>query len=83
MKYVDIISDREFDHLAADLPVTVRAACWEMWRDDLTTKMMPAELVRGANAILAYFGSQRVVGDVQWDDAGNCFLWEVHFDQPC
>ena len=83
MKYVDIISDREFDNLAADLSADSRLACWEMWRDDLTTQMMPDALLRGANSILAYFGSQRVVTDVQWDDEGNCFLWEVQFDQAC
>lgn len=83
MKYIDIISDREFDIIAADIPIVARAAAWEYWRDDLTTEMMPAELIRSANAILAYFGSQRVVVDVQWDDPDNCFLWEVHFDQLC
>lgn len=83
MKYVDIISDREFDHLAGDIPMVARAACWEVWRDDLTTEMMPAELVRNANSILAYFGSRRHITDVQWDEAGNCFLWEVHYDQLC
>lgn len=83
MKYIDIISDREFDVLAADVPTEARACAWEFWRDDLTTQMMPPQLVAGANAILAYFGSQRVVTDVQWDEEGNCFLWEVHFDQLC
>lgn len=80
---MDIISDREFDHLAADLPIAVRAACWEMWRDDLNTQMLPAELVHGANSILAYFGSRRIVSDVQWDDEGNCFLWEVQYNNIC
>jgi len=83
MKYTDIISDREFDHLMADITIEARAAAWEMWRDDLNTDMMPAQLVKGANAILAYFGSQRKITDVQWDESGNCFLWEVHFDQLC
>ena len=83
MKYVDIISDREFNVLAADVAEDARAHAWELWRDDLTTEMMPEQLVAGANAILAYFGSERVVTDVQWDESGNCFLWEVQFDQLC
>lgn len=81
MKYVDIISERDFDSLAADLNEVARASAWEVWRDDLSTKMSQFELVRAANSILHYFGSTRVITDVQWDDRGACFLWEVQFDQ--
>ncbi len=83
MKFVDIISDRDFNYLTADISTTNRAACWELWRDDLTTQMTPTQLIHGANSILTYFGSQRKITDVQWDDQGNCFLWEVHYDQLC
>lgn len=83
MKYVDVISDRDFDALMADVAIEARASAWELWRDDLNTKMSQKQLISGANAILAYFGSQRIVTDVQWDEPDNCFLWEVHFDQLC
>lgn len=76
MKFVNIVSERDFDQLVPDISDEARASLWEMWRDDLSTKMQPIELVRNANAMLKYYGSEVLVTDVQWDDESACFLWE-------
>jgi hypothetical protein len=81
MKYVNIVSDREFDTLASDIPLQARASAWELWRDDLTTSLEKIDLLTGANSILTYFGSKVSITDVQWDETENCFLWEIEFDQ--
>lgn len=81
MRYVDMVSERDFDDLACDVDENIRPLCWEMWRDDLTTEMSQEDLLRSANIILGYFGSRRMVTDVDWDEEGKCFLWEVQFDQ--
>lgn len=81
-KRVNIVSDFQFDELAIDLNDGARAAAWEMWRDDLTTKLSKDQLLIGANSILYYFGSKVLLTDVAWCDDRHCFLWELEFDQP-
>jgi len=76
MKFINIVSERDFDQLVPDISIIARASLWDMWRDDLSTTMTPLELVRNANAMLKYYGSEVLVTDVQWDDECACFLWE-------
>lgn len=78
-KYIEIVSERNFDSIARDLSEQAQLLLWEMWRDDLNTEMRPHELVKHANTLLAYFGSEVKASDVQWDDEGNCFLWEIKY----
>lgn len=80
MKYISIVSERAFHLLAFDLSDDARTSLWEMWRDDLSTNMQPHALVSNANSLLAYFRSKVLVTDVHWDAAGNCFLWEIEYD---
>ena len=81
MKNVAIFSDFEFDHIAPDIGLEARAAAWELWRDDLNTKLEKDQLIVGANSILYYFGSKVLITDLAWCDDRNCFLWEVEQDQ--
>jgi hypothetical protein len=83
MKYIDIVSERQFNMIAHDIDEDTRAELWGIWRDDLNTRMSQDQLISYANGLLAYFGSKVLVSDVQWDERGNCFLWEIQFDQPC
>lgn len=83
MKMIYMISERSFEKIAVDLNDGARASLWEMWRDDLNTDMSKAQLVRNANALLGYFNSKVSISDVDWDERGNCFEWEVVVDQPC
>ncbi len=80
MKYVSVVSEREFDMLAFDVQESARQSLWEMWASDLNVEMSPPDLIRNANSILTYFGSNVVVTDVRWDKIANCFLWEIEFD---
>jgi hypothetical protein len=80
MRYVSIVSERAFNLLAFDVKDEAIAPLWEMWRDDLSTDMHPSELVRCANGLLTYFGSKVLVTDVHWDGEGNCFLWEIEYN---
>jgi hypothetical protein len=82
MKTIYTISERRFDKIAVDLQDGARASLWEMWRDDLNTNMSKQELIMNANSLLAYFGSEVLISDVDWDERGNCFEWEVVVDQP-
>lgn len=77
MKRIFMISEREFDTLVPDISIVQRAALWEVWRDDLSAKMSKEELIRNANGLLTYFGSKVLATDVDWDNPGACFLWEV------
>ena len=81
MKYVDTISERQFDMIAVDVSEDAQMSLWEMGRDDLNTEMRPEALVRAANSLLTYFGSKVSITNVGWDEADNCFLWEVQTDQ--
>jgi hypothetical protein len=77
MKHVIILSDFQFDQIAADLSIEARASAWELWKDDLTTTMSKVDLIVGANSILYYFGSTVLITDIEWDEQQKCFLWEV------
>ena len=77
MKHVIILSDFQFDQIAADLSIEARASAWELWKDDLTTTMSKVDLIVGANSILYYFGSKVLITDIEWDEQQKCFLWEV------
>lgn len=83
MKMIYTVSERSFEKIAVDLSDGARASLWEMWRDDLNTTMSKLQLVQSANALLRYFDSKVSVSDVDWDERGNCFEWEVVVDQPC
>ena len=74
---VEIVSDREFNKLVPDVDDGTRASLWEMWRDDLVTTLSKEQLVRGANSLLEYFGSKVLITDVDWDEEGSCYLWEM------
>ena len=74
---VEIVSEREFDRLVPDVDDGMRAALWEMWKEDLPTNFTKEELVRGANSLLMYFGSKVLLTDVDWDEEGSCYLWEM------
>lgn len=76
-KYVDIVSDREIHKLLPTYQENVWNDFWEIWRDDLSINMEKPVLLRNANGILIYFGSNARVTDVDWDMEGCCFLWEV------
>lgn len=80
MKYVSIVSERAFSLLAFDIKDDALACLWDMWKEDLNTDMHPQALVENANSLLTYFGSKVLVTDVHWDEAGNCFLWEIEYD---
>lgn len=82
MKLIYTISERQFNKIAVDLSGDALTQLWEMWRDDLNTKMSKSDLVRNANSLLTYFGSEVLISDVDWDESGNCFEWEVIVDQP-
>ena len=77
MKHIIILSDFQFDQIAADLSIEARASAWELWKDDLTTTMSKVDLIVGANSILYYFGSKVLITDIEWDEQQKCFLWEV------
>lgn len=81
MKHIAIFSDFEFDHIMPDVSEEARASAWELWRDDLTTKLSKDELITGANSITYYFGSKVLITDVDWCAEQNCFLWEIELDQ--
>ena len=74
-----MVSERKFDMIAVDLDEYRLRLLWEMWREDLNTKMDKAELIMNANSLLTYFGSKVLVTDVDWDAKGACFEWEVEF----
>jgi hypothetical protein len=77
-KFVDIVSDRDINRIASDVGNDdVVDMLWEMWRDDLDVEMSKEQLLFSANGILKYFESQNRVTDVDWDEEGKCFLWEV------
>jgi len=73
---IAMVSERDFEKLVPDVTDTVRDALWVLWRDDLSAKMDKEDLIIGANGLLTYFGSKVLVTDVDWDDAGGCFIWE-------
>jgi hypothetical protein len=81
MKSVNIISERNFEDLVPDVNEDARSALWELWRDDLSSTMDQKTLIMYANGLLKYFGSDVIVTDVGWSDAGACFEWEVLQDQ--
>jgi len=76
-KFVDVVSDREIHKLLPSVDEGLWDGFWEMWRDDLSINMPKPDLLRNANGILIYFGSDARVTDVDWDMQGCCFLWEV------
>ena len=76
-KFVDVVSDREIHTLLPSVDEGLWDGFWEMWCDDLSINMSKPELLRNANSILIYFGSDARVTDVDWDMPGCCFLWEV------
>lgn len=80
-KFVDVVSDREIHKLLPFEQEGVWNDFWEMWRDDLSINMEKSVLVRNANSILIYFGSNARITDVDWDMEGCCFLWEVEGDE--
>ena len=82
-KTIYTISERRFDMIAVDVHGDARNQLWEMWRDDLSTTMSKTELIRNASSLLAYFGSEVSISDVDWDERGNCFEWEIVINQPC
>lgn len=73
---VAMVSEREFEKLVPDVTDEVRASLWTLWLEDLSAKMDKADLIVGANGLLTYFGSKVLLTDVDWDDAGACFIWE-------
>ena len=81
MKNVAIFSDFEFNHIAPDISDEARGHAWELWRDELDTKLSKEQLLVGANSILYYFGSKVLITDLAWCEDRHCFLWEVEQDQ--
>lgn len=77
MKKIFMVSERQFDKLVPDISDDARMQLWEIWRDDLSAKMSKEELIVNANGLLTYFGSFVLVTDVDWDERGSCFEWEV------
>lgn len=73
---IAMVSESNFDQLVPDINETARLLLWTMWLEDLSAKMTPEELIINANGLLTYFGSKVLVTDVDWDVAGNCFIWE-------
>ena len=75
MIFLYTFSERNFSELVHDIEEESRGRLWDVWRDDLNTSMSKAHLVRNANGLLKYFGSNVVVCNVSWSIGGKCFLW--------